>query len=647
MLKQAGERGAALILLLGIVAALAILATTLVMVIANQQAATAHVRAGKTSAYYAEAALDQGVQYSKGLGVVFPTASPSASPTWMTPAQLNAALSAMGLPPGATVSYVVYDNLATVNQGIAWDSNKDGMMWLQVTVTYQGKTTRMRVLIRQSYQSVVQSLPRAVLFADAGIRLNGQSDLYALNNDGTPDVSGSPFPTKVMTGENLTGTAYATLSPPNSSVQSLGIQYNGSLIGMPASLDDKRQGGVGLLSDYFDQGAQADLGDEAQSGARAASGGTDFANAGGTSALATKFTPTNLTTTYLTSINASFDSGTKTYTFNNDLVVSGNLTLKSSGTGAFPTGTTFNFKSLYVKGDLSLGAGTWSSSQSGPTFKNDTWTPTSGTGNVEVNATAVYVQGNFTIGGASSAFTDQLGPICVERNPARTFSSDPTGSCYWNGTTSVDTTYTHTDSTTGLQVTEPGPVWVGFRLKVSGTFTDTLGDTWVNGGADTNNTVLFAGPSSGSASQLWCPLLATTEQTMTKGLINFGDRTHPMTYYMMCDNDGGYVNTCDWGSTGTFYGLMVIMEASISISGGNGTTPNIEGAIFCGSPDYSGKTQPAVGTIASTDDITLQGNSTAAYNQAIIDLVANKSITTTTLTTTVVPGSWQQLSAAN
>jgi hypothetical protein len=34
-----------------------------------------------------------------------------------------------------------------------------------------------------------------------------------------------------------------------------------------------------------------------------------------------------------------------------------------------------------------------------------------------------------------------------------------------------------------------------------------------------------------------------------------------------------------------------------------------------------------------------------AYNQAIIDKVANKSITTTTLTTTVVPGSWQQLSA--
>jgi hypothetical protein len=139
--------------------------------------------------------------------------------------------------------------------------------------------------------------------------------------------------------------------------------------------------------------------------------------------------------------------------------------------------------------------------------------------------------------------------------------------------------------------------------------------------------------------------LSTTEQTTTSGLVDFGTIESPMTYFMQCDNDGGYVNTCDWGSTGTFYGLMVIMEASISISGGNGTTPNIMGAVFCGAPTTNSKSQPSNGTIDNSDDITLQGSSMVAYNQAIIDKVANKSITTTTLTTTVVPGSWQQLSA--
>ena len=195
-------------------------------------------------------------------------------------------------------------------------------------------------------------------------------------------------------------------------------------------------------------------------------------------------------------MNATYNSSTKTYTFNSDLVVTGNLTLKSSGTGAFPTGTTFNFKSLYVRGDLSLGTGTWSTQ----TSTNDTWTPTTASGQVTVNSTALYVRGNFTIGGATSSFTDKLGPICVEKDPNRSVTSDPSGSCYWSGTTSVDTTctYTYTDSTTKLPVTVtgPAPVWVGFRLKVSGTYADVLGPTWANGLNDTNNTVTFAGPSS-------------------------------------------------------------------------------------------------------------------------------------------------------
>ena len=106
-----------------------------------------------------------------------------------------------------------------------------------------------------------------------------------------------------------------------------------------------------------------------------------------------------------------------------------------------------------------------------------------------------------------------------------------------------------------------------------------------------------------------CPLLSTTEQTTTSGYVTFGSRTSPMTYFMQCDNDGGYHNTCDWGSKGTFYGLMVIMEASIEISGGNGINPNIEGAVFCGSPAYNDKYDPPAGSIADTDDITLVGHS--------------------------------------
>ena len=176
-----------------------------------------------------------------------------------------------------------------------------------------------------------------------------------------------------------------------------------------------------------------------------------------------------------------------------------------------------------------------------------------------------------------------------------------------------------------------------------------LGDTWVNGYNDTNNTLKFAGPTSGSsACQVWCPLIATTEQTTTSGLVNFGSRTRPMTYYMQCDNDGGYVNTCDWASTGTFYGLMVLMEARVEFTGSS-TKPSVEGAVFVGTPAPTPPTnfnQPSGrSAIPSGDDITLAGASSVAYNQAVIDACINNSITTTTTTVQIVPGSWQQLSA--
>ena len=57
MHQHTSQRGAALILLLGITATLAILSTTLVFVLVNQQRATANERSRTQSLYAAEAAL--------------------------------------------------------------------------------------------------------------------------------------------------------------------------------------------------------------------------------------------------------------------------------------------------------------------------------------------------------------------------------------------------------------------------------------------------------------------------------------------------------------------------------------------------------------------------------------------------------------
>ncbi|MBM3146924.1 MAG: hypothetical protein FJ000_03410 [Actinobacteria bacterium] len=181
----------------------------------------------------------------------------------------------------------------------------------------------------------------------------------------------------------------------------------------------------------------------------------------------------------------------------------------------------------------------------------------------------------------------------------------------------------------------PRPMWMGQYWERTGTYSDEYGPVWVPGNASTS--VVF---DSSGASSILCPILCTTEKTVVNGDITFGARTAPMVYYFMCDNNGIYPQWVDWGSTGCFYGVMVIMESTIVISGGDGVIPNVEGAVFAGCPYVSG-------TTPSKSDIELEGSSMVAYNQAIIDAVAASSIETTTVVTEIVPGSWQHLSASD
>jgi hypothetical protein len=292
--------------------------------------------------------------------------------------------------------------------------------------------------------------------------------------------------------------------------------------------------------------------------------------------------PTLFTPASIMSVPGVTQAG-NVYTFANDLVVSGNLTLQS-GAGYFPSGTTFNFQSLYVNGSFSL------------------------TKQVTVNTTALYVNTDFTISGATSAVIDQFGPIYVA------------GIVTWSGTASVKTTdYLDLDP---LQT--PGALWVGKSIAASGVYNHVLGPTWVVGYPKTATVAVNF--SATSTSTVFCPLMATTEKIQTSGPCNFGSIAQPMILYMVCDNDNLYSNTCVWGSSGTFTGLMVLMEAQIQLTNGAGTlaSPTIRGALF------------------SAFNVTMTNASSICYNQTVIDNVTQSSITTKERTT--VPGTWQELS---
>lgn len=588
MRRQTSDSGVALIMLLGITACLVVLTGALVMLLSNQQHATARDSQTKTSLYYAEAGLDSAVNAAK------------ATPGWMAgnpidTSQMNVEYAA-AYPSGPAVTYRVYDNAATVNASTpAFDANGDRMVWVQATATYMGETSSLRDMV--SSNTLVSILPSAPLYSDSDITLSNSSDVYMVNNDNTPDTSGPPYATTVMCGGDYSASSTSDLAAPGSTVQSLGLQVNGR-VSTPGHNFHPVPGGVGYLSDYFDQAHQFALTSEAQTGINTYDAvlnptgtGKGFANAS-----AAQYTS-------LTALQGAMTrTGTSpnyTYTASGDLKYSGNLTLSTSG-------TTYVFASLYVTGSLTI------------------------SGYVKVTTTALYVGGDFTVTGDSHSPADSLGSVYVA------------GKIIWRGG-SGGSSGGRLNITAGALYAKilsvDGNISGGDNTQYdgsSGPYDITLGDVWIDGDAGTGDiAVNFSGPSSGTASTVTCPLLATTEKTVSNGLVNFGSLESPMVYYMQCDNDGLYNNTCEWASTGQFTGLMILFEAPIQITGGVSAHPTIVGAVMDGSPIASCPT-----------DITMSGSSTVCYNQLVINNLppALQNILRTS-TTTTVPGTWQQLSA--
>jgi len=783
MHRYTSQRGAALIMMMGIMATLAILAATMVFVIANQQKATAQVRARTQSVYAAEAAIDYGVQLAKVASPMPTSSAAAAANPWLDSATL--AQFSTQFPGASNVSYVVYDNITPVNPGTNWDSNADKLMWLQATVTYAKRVTKERVLVSQSIQPFAAALPKAVTYSDTGIMLRDTSDIYAVDPDGTPWSGAAQAPTAISAGGTwlpsmtsgyaevgrFTTNSSTDLAGPGQSTQTLGIKVNGS-VSMNGSVKTTTTpsptgsitsgsrtftnvtilpGSVGYLSDYFDQAAQASLVDEAQEGGTHAAAPTApvaWASTGYT-AIAGATTPSPAGTGIWGQLADT--TSTTTYTAASDLVMpstlnSGNLTLNRNGA----TGRTFNFRNLYVSGNLTLTgpvtvnctslyvggtltitnstsgsptvtdsfgplyvAGTGTStvtdranitatsvytggsltinnttstaltdnpgsvytvgdfSLSGPVtlFSSAPATPTAqylyagggatitgpssgmpidqfgliytaGTtktltfsGNVQVKATSVVANGDFTISGANTAVTDWLGGVFVA---AFSSSSQPSlnhGDVTWSGMASV-TSRDYTQQTIPTaDVAQPKALWLGRYWARSGTYNDEYGNVWVPG----NSSWSIVLNSTGNSTML-CPLLCTTEHPQVNGHIDFGTRTAPMVFFYVCDNNGIYPQVVDWAGTGTFYGLMVINESTIDFTNGVSTTPSVEGAVFAGCP-YD----PTHTSGMSMSDIVLEDGSNIAYNQAIVGAVATSKLKTTTMVTQTVAGSWQQL----
>ena len=435
MSRYRDQSGAALIMLIGVTAVLALLSATLVLAIQNQQAATAHERVSTQSFYAAEAALDSAAQFAK-VGQTM-----STTDEWLTQTELQTAFDG-AFPDGADVTYRVYDNLATVDYDVKWDqggptapTTPDHRVWVEASVTYpagSGKTTRTRCLVEQTSVPFAEALPKAVTYSDTGIRLNDTSDIYAVDPDtGLPvndpsqnyqtniTAGGTWIPTKpdaISTADwaevgRFTMNSTADLRAPGSSYQSLGIAVNGSVAvgssvhSYTTPLDDEdltlggrtfhrvtiQPGTVGFLSDYFDQKAQADLELESQAGATPAPSPSSWASTGFT----------NMSTTVRNTLQNT--TTTTAYTNAASLYRNGDLSIDRDGA----TARTITLGRLYVNGDLDI---------SGP---------------VNFSCTDLRVTGDLTVGNTESTSTSVTfnGPVYVSG------AIDVSGNLQTSGTT--------------------------------------------------------------------------------------------------------------------------------------------------------------------------------------------------------------------
>ena len=169
------ERGAGLVVIMGVIAALAISAATLVAFTVNVQHNTSDTRMRTKSFTVCEAGLDAGMSL---LGHHWPT-SASVIPTFDTTG-FRDRFSTTEFPNPSSGSFITvdwYDNLTPIGAAIRYDSQSppDGRMWMVSQANVGSRSTRVLSLVELTWMTM--ALPRGIpLWAGGDLLSNGQGN---------------------------------------------------------------------------------------------------------------------------------------------------------------------------------------------------------------------------------------------------------------------------------------------------------------------------------------------------------------------------------------------------------------------------------------------------------------------------------------
>src|SRR5271157_168417 len=239
MRKRNDQSGFALIMVIGIIAAIAIMAATLVMVTANTQEPTLNTKNKDKSLNVAEAAMESTV-YS--LGNSWPTeASPSPSPSFSyDPSAVTTwyGTAAAGQYTGLTSSAILKPYWTVDSNGNpVLDTTK---YWVVAQGSVGGQKSAIQCVVQQHSTGVTTVVPGVALYAGGNVTMTGSTQINsttggaALESPATVDVSGDgitgPFSASITAGTLKQTTSWQKFVNSSGSVPALSTLWPASLI---------------------------------------------------------------------------------------------------------------------------------------------------------------------------------------------------------------------------------------------------------------------------------------------------------------------------------------------------------------------------------------------------------------------------------